>query len=763
MKIKKVISMLVTTAMMISIIAANNVNKTIVLPLSNAVAIEDVNVTAPEKAAPTPFGDFKEIDFSFRAFSDWYTERHAGVYERLADFLNNFDWGESTGAKENVGSDPSLSKYLIQWTADGTLNRVCFNFQGKVIHLVYRDEYTKDAIYYQIDLEDFVDRLNELLNVPEYIGQDVIDELTDGIWESADIYECSTNTKLVPADEASQEKLNNYLKNDFVSMLRMNKPLSNKIERADYCIKYIFKKNDTYEHREIYYIGENGYVSRAGYDFNGSSESLIGSENFSIDKAEFEKKIAECGIHTDNPIITTTPSNSTVTTTTTYSEVPTYTNTQTIITTTSTTSSYVCTYQAEYFKSVASYPTKTVYDTGESLDISGLVINTANGNICAEEYFAISRFAVTDENGRSVNGDEFSTLPAGEYTVSHTGNTVYRSTILVEPDFSYKVTIMNRSSTTTTSTLPTPVISTTTTTNNEPEVWMYGTGVDHFESIKTLPTKTIYKEGDKLDLRGLVINAYHSVSRHSNKGRSETLRTDYVWEIEEIAPDDITIADLSGNTYKSDEFANLKGGCAYVVKFGKEKYSSIDISVKGDQYEKELYDVDKFTFRVYIDPSDKNSRFIRIDNAKVESFEYGSASKGLKLENMDAFSIDTDAYSIEKYRIESDLYKDDLVSGVLYIEPDSNYVYFGDLEIVKYGREAGDVNCDGEIDMADAVLIMQSLSNPDRYGINGTDTHHITKRGQLYGDVDKGYKGITSNDALRIQQYLLKKIDNLEF
>ena len=70
MKIKKVISMLVTTAMMISIIAANNVNKTIVLPLSNAVAIEDVNVTAPEKAAPTPFGDFKEIDFSFRAFSD---------------------------------------------------------------------------------------------------------------------------------------------------------------------------------------------------------------------------------------------------------------------------------------------------------------------------------------------------------------------------------------------------------------------------------------------------------------------------------------------------------------------------------------------------------------------------------------------------------------------------------------------------------------------------------------------------------------------
>ena len=34
----------------------------------------------------------------------------------------------------------------------------------------------------------------------------------------------------------------------------------------------------------------------------------------------------------------------------------------------------------------------------------------------------------------------------------------------------------------------------------------------------------------------------------------------------------------------------------------------------------------------------------------------------------------------------------------------------------------GDANCDGIVDMSDAVLIMQSLANPNKYGVNGTDS-----------------------------------------
>jgi hypothetical protein len=71
----------------------------------------------------------------------------------------------------------------------------------------------------------------------------------------------------------------------------------------------------------------------------------------------------------------------------------------------------------------------------------------------------------------------------------------------------------------------------------------------------------------------------------------------------------------------------------------------------------------------------------------------------------------------------------------------------------------GDANDDGTVDMSDVVLIMQSLANPNRYGINGTDEHHITGKGQTNADVSRGSdyeaNGITGEDALDIQKYLL--------
>lgn len=67
----------------------------------------------------------------------------------------------------------------------------------------------------------------------------------------------------------------------------------------------------------------------------------------------------------------------------------------------------------------------------------------------------------------------------------------------------------------------------------------------------------------------------------------------------------------------------------------------------------------------------------------------------------------------------------------------------------------GDANCDYELDMSDIVLIMQSLANPNKYGLEGTDKHHITEKGIECADVDNSGNGITANDALKIQKYLL--------
>lgn len=70
------------------------------------------------------------------------------------------------------------------------------------------------------------------------------------------------------------------------------------------------------------------------------------------------------------------------------------------------------------------------------------------------------------------------------------------------------------------------------------------------------------------------------------------------------------------------------------------------------------------------------------------------------------------------------------------------------------GIDFGDSNCDGSVDFADVVLIMQALANPNKYGLNGSDDHHISERGINNANVNL-QNGMTGDDALCLQQYLL--------
>ncbi|MBO4523143.1 MAG: carbohydrate binding domain-containing protein [Ruminococcus sp.] len=65
----------------------------------------------------------------------------------------------------------------------------------------------------------------------------------------------------------------------------------------------------------------------------------------------------------------------------------------------------------------------------------------------------------------------------------------------------------------------------------------------------------------------------------------------------------------------------------------------------------------------------------------------------------------------------------------------------------------GDANCDGSIDMSDAVAIMQALANPNKYT--------LTNQGTFNADVYEAGSGITTNDAFVIQKYLLGLIKTL--
>ena len=70
----------------------------------------------------------------------------------------------------------------------------------------------------------------------------------------------------------------------------------------------------------------------------------------------------------------------------------------------------------------------------------------------------------------------------------------------------------------------------------------------------------------------------------------------------------------------------------------------------------------------------------------------------------------------------------------------------------------GDANGDGQVNMADAVIIMQCVSNPDVYGVG--KEKGIKPENEIKADVD-GMPGITNKDALAIQQYKLDIIKKL--
>ena len=73
----------------------------------------------------------------------------------------------------------------------------------------------------------------------------------------------------------------------------------------------------------------------------------------------------------------------------------------------------------------------------------------------------------------------------------------------------------------------------------------------------------------------------------------------------------------------------------------------------------------------------------------------------------------------------------------------------------------GDANCNGTLELSDAILIMQSLANPSKYGVGGEDQNHLTDQGRINGDVYERGGGLTANDALAIQKRLLNLIPSL--
>lgn len=77
----------------------------------------------------------------------------------------------------------------------------------------------------------------------------------------------------------------------------------------------------------------------------------------------------------------------------------------------------------------------------------------------------------------------------------------------------------------------------------------------------------------------------------------------------------------------------------------------------------------------------------------------------------------------------------------------------GELRIIDEEVNYGDANCDGKVDVSDAVMVKCYLINSKEY--------NISARGKKNADVQGNGNGINAQDAVAIQKYILKQINSL--
>jgi len=279
----------------------------------------------------------------------------------------------------------------------------------------------------------------------------------------------------------------------------------------------------------------------------------------------------------------------------------------------------------------------------------------------AGKYIGLDHQTALGKNGLSLS--EFYASGAKSNLDAGAGSTPGHSVTTQPPK---ATTTTTTSTTTSTTTTTAPVTTTTTTTAPVISTQEYYI----FKDVASYPTKTVYTEGESLDLSGLVYN----VSNNSGTENKKIAKTDL---------NDCTIIDSTGVSNNANDLSKLGAG-KYTVKLSEQI---------GSYYTNDL-----------------------IKGVDV-SFEITVSSK---------------------------------VPGTSDPGTDKPAVVWGD------------TNGDGKVELADAILIMQALANPDKYGENGSYEKHLTAQGKLNGDVDKATEGLTSNDSLFIQEFLLKKRSTLD-
>ena len=257
--------------------------------------------------------------------------------------------------------------------------------------------------------------------------------------------------------------------------------------------------------------------------------------------------------------------------------------------------------------------------------------------------------------------------------------------------------------------------------------------------IVKLPDKVEYKVGESISFNGIQVEV--------KKGNEEPI----VYTYPDVAFNYQSDIPKAPSVILHSDFRSDKAGTYKVEVVGADNLS-FDVKVVDDSTIKDLAAFEEgetMTIDDVIELSKKGNALTLNDFAKFKGVIAGSGIFILEYDLGKGYTLMVGSVALDK-----------IDYARLRYSGSENYIDIRTDDVEKYLSDSaqvsnikGDANCDGQVDLSDAVMIMQALANPNKYGLDGTAEHHLTEQGKLNGDMNGD--GLTSGDALAIQRKLL--------
>ena len=257
--------------------------------------------------------------------------------------------------------------------------------------------------------------------------------------------------------------------------------------------------------------------------------------------------------------------------------------------------------------------------------------------------------------------------------------------------------------------------------------------------IVKLPDKVEYKVGESISLNGIQVEV--------KKGNEEPI----VYTYPDVAFDYQSNIPKAPSVILHSDFRSDKAGTYKVEVVGADNLS-FDVKVVDDSTIKDLAAFEEgetMTIDDVIELSKKGNALTLNDLAKFKGVIAGSGIFILEYDLGKGYTLMVGSVALDK-----------IDYARLRYSGSENFIDIRTDDVEKYlsttaevSNIKGDANCDGQVELSDAVMIMQALANPNKYGLDGTAEHHLTEQGKLNGDMNGD--GLTSGDALAIQRKLL--------